>query len=227
MQQLKLFFAPGACSRVPLIILEKIGKPFETKLMAFMRGDHRSPDFLSLNPSGKIPVLQTSHETLTQNPAILLWLNQQHPQANVLAPVTNDHFRYLQLGKLLRFSADIHPLVSRIRLPHFFCDVDGAPKRVAEIAKSAISAQLSDYEDRLSDRDWLDGEDWTALDAYLHWVWFRITGAGFDPKPFPAIADHFERTMELSPFKKAIERERVAETWLEDNGFAVKFPKPA
>jgi glutathione S-transferase len=42
-----LYFAPGTCARVPLIALEETGAPFDTRVIAFMRGDHRSPDFLA------------------------------------------------------------------------------------------------------------------------------------------------------------------------------------
>lgn len=220
-----LYFAPGACSRVPLIMLEKTETQFNTELIAFVRGDHRSQKFLALNPSGKIPVLQYGTDVVSQNPAILLWLDRHYPDAKVL-PVANTEIAQSQLlGRLLSFSSDLHPLVTRIRMPHFFCDLDGAPARVSQIAQASIAGQLKYYENILSGQGWLEGEDWTALDAYLHWVWFRITGAGFDPAPFPAISEHYRRTLDIPAFQRAIERENHAQSWLDENGFAVKFAK--
>ena len=55
--KLALYFAPGACSRVPLIALEEIGQPFDGHLVTFMKGEHRAPDYLALNPAGKVPTL--------------------------------------------------------------------------------------------------------------------------------------------------------------------------
>ena len=56
-----LYFAPGTCARVALTALEEVGQPFETRLIAFMAGDHRSPDFLAINPAGKVPALVTDY----------------------------------------------------------------------------------------------------------------------------------------------------------------------
>jgi glutathione S-transferase len=40
---------------------------------------------------------------------------------------------------------------------------------------------------------WWYGSDWSMMDAYLNWCWFRATGAGFDPTPFPRLATDAER----------------------------------
>lgn len=225
MSPLKLFFAPGACSRVPLIMLEKTEAAFETELIVFMRGDHRTPDFVAMNPSGKIPVLKVGDDAVAQNPAILLWLDKRFGSANILPDTETDLETSRLLGRLLAFSSDLHPLVTRIRMPQFFCDLDGAPARVSAMGRDAMAQQLASYESSLAGQKWLCGDEWCALDAYLHWVWFRITGAGFDPAPFPAISDHYQRTLEISAFQRAIERENQAQAWLDDNGFAVKFSK--
>ncbi|MGB3625186.1 MAG: glutathione S-transferase family protein [Henriciella sp.] len=226
MTQPKLYFAPGACSRVPLVMLEKTETAFEAELVVFMRGDHRSSEFMSLNPAGKIPVLQTGNEAISQNPAILLWLHTQYPRSQILHLGQTELERSQVLSELLRFSSDLHPLVTRIRMPQFFCDLEGGPGRVKEMAEVAISSQLASYETVLSQQKWIGGEEWSALDAYLHWVWFRITGAGFDPTPFPAILAHYQRTLEISAFQRAIERERKAQAWLDENGFSIKFVQP-
>ena len=76
-----LHFATGTCARVPLIALEEAGAPFGTRLVAYMGGDHRKPEFLALNPAGKVPVLEIDGEALTQNTAILTYLARRHPDA--------------------------------------------------------------------------------------------------------------------------------------------------
>jgi len=55
----KLYVAPGACSRVPLITLKEAGVDFELALIRFMKGAHKQPDYLALNPKGKVPCLVT------------------------------------------------------------------------------------------------------------------------------------------------------------------------
>jgi glutathione S-transferase len=62
-----------------------------------------------------------------------------------------------------------------------------------------------------------------VLDAYLHWVWFRITGAGFDAAPFPAISAHYARTLERPAVQRALAREAEAVRELESRGL---MPRP-
>ena len=48
-------FAPDTCSRAPMIALQEAGQPYRVELVTFMTGRHRSPEFLVLNPSGRVP----------------------------------------------------------------------------------------------------------------------------------------------------------------------------
>lgn len=225
MSELTLHFAPGACSRVPLVALEAIGVPFKTELMVFMRGGHKASAFKKLNPSSKIPVLVVDGVPISQNIAILTWLDAAYPDA-MLLPRTESKIEQAQLlSSLAKFSSDLHPLVSRIRVPMFFCDIGGGPERVAAMATHSIREQLGPIEEALNQKDWLAGAHWSILDVYLHWVWFRITGAGFDPKDFPNISTHYAKTLDTPAVQRAIAREAEAEAYLQENGLIPKFLK--
>lgn len=219
--KLELFFAPGACSRVPLIALEQLGVPFETRLLAFMKGEHRAPDYLALNPAGKIPTLVADGRPIAQNVAIQVFLARSFPDARLL-PFSGDPLLEARiLSQLVWFSADLHPLVTRIRLPSFACDT--APDRVKELAMIAMTGQLKQMEQSLQTQEWVIGDEWSTLDAYLYWVWFRITGAGFDPAPFSNISAHAARMEERPAVQRALAREAVAEADLAARGLAVSF----
>jgi len=225
---LKLYFSPGACSRVPMIALEEIGAPFETRLVAFMKGEHRAPAYLALNPAGKLPLLVADGRPLAQNVAILTFLARTFPEAGLL-PFTGDPYEDSQILRWLAWCAsDLHPIVTRIRIPVFFCDLPEAPARVRAMAEAAMAAQLAPVEAQLGTRPWLLGETWSAVDAYFYWIWFRISGAGFDPGPFPNIAD-FARRMEARPaVRRTIARDDAAQAELEQRGLAMTFaPVPA
>lgn len=223
MHELSLYFAPGACSRVPLIALEQLNHPFTTKLITFMKGEHKAQAFTRLNSSGKIPVLMVDGNPISQNVAILMWLAQTYPQANLLPKSDSLMSQTRHLSALLRFTADLHPLVTRIRIPQFFCDLEGAPSRVVELATEGMAFQLQSLENDLAMQTWVLGQEWSILDAYLHWVWFRITGAGFDSSMFPNIAAHYSRTLQIPAVQRAIAREAEAEKWLESQGMMPRF----
>jgi glutathione S-transferase len=219
-----LYFAPGTCARVPLIALEEAGIPFDTKVVAFMRGDHRAPDFLAQNPAGKVPVLIADGVTLSQNLAILTWLARRFPAARLLPASGDPAAEAALLSRLAWFSADLHPLVTRIRMPQLICDQPAAIPRVREMACDSMAFQLRGLEQSLQQQPWVLGNEWSVLDGYLYWVWFRITGAGFDPSPFAAIAAHALRMEERPAVKRALQREALAQAELEKQGLAVPLP---
>ena len=219
-----LYFAPGTCARVPLIALEEAGSPFETRVVAFMRGDHRAPEFLARNPAGKVPVLIVDDTAIAQNIAILTYLVERFPQARLLPVADNAAAGTALLSRLAWFSADLHPLVTRIRMPQLICDQPAAIPRVREMACEAMKFQLAGLERELQRQTWVLGRDWSVLDGYLYWVWFRVTGAGFDAAPFPAIAAHALRMEERPAVRRALQREAAAQAELESLGLAVPMP---
>jgi glutathione S-transferase len=66
---MKLYYSPGACSLADHIVLEWIGRPYETRRVS--REERRSPDYLAINPAGAVPALEDEGWVLTQNAAIL------------------------------------------------------------------------------------------------------------------------------------------------------------
>jgi len=216
-----LHFAPGTCARVPLIALEEIAEPFATRLVAFMAGEHRKPEFLARNPAGKVPLLEIDGEVLAQNVAILTCLARRHPKSYLL-PYTGEPLVDAQLlARLSWFSADLHPLVTRIRMPQFFCDIEGGPDRVRDLGCAGMAFQLAPLERALGEAPWVLGAAWSLLDAYLFWVWFRIAGAGFDVAPFPNIVSHYGRMQARPAVQRALAREEAAQVELASRGLAV------
>jgi glutathione S-transferase len=223
---LTLYFAPGSCSRVPLIALEEIGVPFEAKVVAFMAGEHKRPDYLALNPAGKVPTLIADGRPIAQNAAIQMFLARSFPDSGLLPLDGHIEGDTALLSRLVWFSADLHPLVTRIRMPQFFCDLPGGPERVREMGSEAMAAQLAPVNEALSCQPWFLGDRWSVLDAYLHWVWFRITGAGFSA-PFAAIEGHYERMGERAATRRALAREAAGQVELDRRGLAVPMqPRP-
>ncbi len=215
---MKLWFAPNTCARVTMTALEEIGEPFATGLIAFMAGDHRQPSYLAINPSGKVPALETPHGVLVQNGAMLTYLAEAYPQAQLL-PESDDPFEQAQVcAEVFRCSSDLHPLVTRFVMP---VTVSTDPQHVPQIrekARELVTQQLAPVEVRLGANEWYFGASWSVLDAYIAWIWFRLTGNGFDPTAFPAIDAHFARAMARPSARAALAREAEAEKELGARG---------
>jgi glutathione S-transferase len=221
-----LVFAPGSCARVPMIALEEAGVPYEKRLIRFMKGEHKSPDYLRLNPAGKVPALIIDGKPLAQNVAILTWLARSFPDAGLL-PLTGDAYGDAALlSRLVWCSADLHQLVTRIRLPAFSCDLPDTAERIRNMAAAAMAAQLAGVEDDLARQPWLLGDDWSVLDGYIHWIWWRITGAGFPQDRFPNLAAHTARMEARPAVQRTLAIEAAAVAQLEEEGLAMQFPPP-
>ena len=223
MTEITLFHAPQTCARVPTIALEEIGVPFETRLVRFLKGEHKSPDYKQYNPKGKVPCLLIEGENLTENVAILSYLNERFPVARLLPPAIGALPRYRQIADLSFCAATLHPIVTRIRIPFFFSRAEHA-RAVWESGCEAMKEYFSLIEERFANRHWWYGEEWSVMDAYLYWIFWRVQGADFDVTPYAAFQDHAVRMEQRPSVQRALQREAEAEQQLEAEG--LKFSPP-
>lgn len=221
---MKLWFAPNTCARVTLTALEEIGQPFETTLVAFMAGEHRKPGFLAVNPSGKVPALETPNGVLVQNGAILGYLAETFPEAGLLPQPADPFARALIRAELFRCSSDLHPIVTRFVIPQMMTTDAGDAPHIREAAQAMLEFQLAPVEVRLAANEWYLGADWSVLDAYIAWIWFRVTGSGLDADQFPSIRDHHRRAMARPSAQAALAREAEAERDLDARGLLFRPP---
>lgn len=225
-----LHFAPDTCARVTIMALEKVleasGQPYRTELVAFMRGDHKQPSFLTNNPKGKVPLLLIDGRPLTENPAILWWLATRFSEAELL-PITTDSLANAEVMADLSWCASgLHPIVTRLRIPQFFCDTNDGVARVFAMAEIAMQLNFQIAEKRLAENRWWYGDTWSAVDAYLNWVWFRVEGTAFDCSAYPALARHALEMNELPHVRRTLEKQQAASKQLEAEGLAISFDGP-
>jgi glutathione S-transferase len=223
--QLKLYFSPGTCSLVPLIALEEIGVPFETSLLKFATGEHKSAEYLQVNPKGKVPTLMVDGRSLTENIAIASFLVRSFPQARLLPIGSNAWSEAESLVDLAWCASTVHPIVTRIVLPQLFCDLPAGVERVRTLAVEALRADFALIDRRLESRPWILG-DWSIVDAYLFWIWGQAAVGGLDGSGYGHYANHALRMGARPSVQRALRREADAHAWLEKLGFAMKLPPP-
>jgi glutathione S-transferase len=223
MPELTLHFAPDTCARVTMIALEEIGCPYSLEIVEFMRGAHRSDAFLALNPKGKVPLLVTDGRPLSENLAILSYLHETFPEARLL-PNSEDAFRRAEILSDLSFCASgLHPIVTRLRIPRFFCDEEPGTSRVFEMAATAMDLNFAIVEERLAQNRWWYGDEWSILDAYINWVWFRVSGTKFDTSPYPNFARHNAEITKRPSVERALRIGKDVFDDLDRRGLAIKF----
>lgn len=215
---LKLFVSPGSCARVPTIALEKIGVPFETELLRMNAKQHKSPEFLAINPKGKVPALVVDGQPLTENVAILTWLNRTYPEAELLPKTSSELDSVRQTADLAFFSGTVHPLVTRFARPGKFVADDQVSSQVRSVAVQAAHPFWGMIDDRLSQAPWWYGDEWSIVDGYLFWAWWRVVASGFSGEQFRSICAHAGR-MKLRPcVVRALDREAMHVAQLKSEG---------
>lgn len=204
-----------------MISLEEAGAEYDLHLVRFMKGEHKRPDYLEMHPAGKVPLLVTPEGPLTQNVAIARYLGSVFP---ALLPQADSAYEDARITADLAFCADtLHPNVTRMRMPMFMVDGQEAQASVKAKAFEAMHPLAKVVNDRLAQGTWWYGDTWSILDAYVYWVWFRITGSGFTADGYQAWAAH-AAAMEARPgVQRALAKESDLQATLEAEGLAPKF----
>src|SRR5262245_22257622 len=105
---LTLFFSPGSSSMAPHIALHEIGVPFEGRPLSLARKEMRSPEFLAINPEGKVPTLVIDGRTLTEVAGILFYLARQFPEAKLM-PVSDPEAEARVVSWMSFVASTLHP----------------------------------------------------------------------------------------------------------------------
>ena len=160
---LKLYYAPGACSLAPHVVLEWIGHPYEA-----IRVQYGSPELLKLNPSGAVPVLDTGEGwTLTQAGAVLHHLARRFPDAKLGADGSQRQESEFDRWSSF-FTGDLHPAFFPIFLPGRYTTSkdEAALDNVRNAAYEQVRKRLDLLNTHLDGREYMLGEHRTVLDAY-------------------------------------------------------------
>ena len=204
-----LFHFPTACSRVTMNALEEIGIDYESRMVNLHASDQKSPEFLAINPKGKVPALSTDGYLMTENPAILGFLARLYPAASLL-PRSEDSLRATQPDIDMAWcAATLHPIVRQIRNPMRWTKGETAGIRADGIEK--MHKECTGFAERLSAGRWWYGERWSIVDSYIYWI-YSTSGQGdfFPLDRYPELSEHAARVRERPSFQRVLQRERAA-----------------
>jgi glutathione S-transferase len=183
---LAFYFCPGASSMAPHIALHEIGAPFDSRPISLARHENRTPEFLALNPEGKVPVLLVDGTPLTEVAGILFYLAKRFPEAKLLP--TGDLLAEAQAVSWMSFIAStIHP----------------ARRQGIERSKEVFALA----ERKLGGRPWVLKE-YSIADIHLFRLYWRFENSLHPPAgTFPGLSAHYERMLARPAVKKTCEIE--------------------
>ena len=122
--QIALYYAPFSCALAPYITLTEAKANFEVRPLNLRKEQHKSAEYLKINPKHKVPVLIVDGRALSENVAIQIWISRTFPQAKLLP---SDPWEELKAISILSWCASgIHPFLARINSTPRVCDLPGA-----------------------------------------------------------------------------------------------------
>jgi len=160
MADLTLYHASPSRSSIVLWMLEELGQPYDVKLIKLSEGDNLKPDFLAVNPMGKVPALDHKGTVITESAAICTYLADEFPQAKLNVPVGTPR-RGLYLKWLFFGPGCFEPAVIDRAAPR------KEPARRAMLGYGDFDTTMNVVARAVEKGPWLMGEQFTAADVVI------------------------------------------------------------
>ena len=165
---LTLYYAPGACSMAPHIVLEEGGEKYETKRMDLAKGEQKTQEYLKIHPLGRVPALRLDDGSpLTENTAILPYLGKRFGlwPADLVKEAR-------ALSVIGFFAASVHPAHAHIGRPERYSEDKSAFPGLQAMGKKTFHEYLKQIDAMYAGREWLS-DRYSVLDpyAFLFYTW--------------------------------------------------------
>ena len=208
----KIIFYMNPLSRARTIhwMLEEIGAPYETKVLSFKNKEHKSPEFLAINPLGKLPTIVHQGVTITETAAICTYLADRFPEAKLAPPINSSergsYLRWMFFAATCLEAAVIDKMLNR-----------NSGDRPSALAYGSFEDMLRGTEQALTPGPFVLGKHFTAVDVYLA----SQIGFGFMTKQLPhtpLFDDYFARCTARPAYARSLELINKTEADLKARG---------
>ena len=188
-----LYHSPASRAFTAYWLLEELGVPFKVQTVDIRKGEQKAPDYLKLNPSGKVPTITDGKVVVSENPAICIYLADRYGYGG-LAPKIEDADRGAYLKWMVYSTAVLDPLIS-LHPKHI--DLPGQ-----ETGFGGFDDMLAVMEGALKGRNYLMGAKFTAADVMIG---STISAALHrkDVPDLPALVDYNGRLARRPAYQRA------------------------
>jgi glutathione S-transferase len=200
---IQLHGLPGTRSTRAAWLLEELGIPFESKRVDLMKGEHKGPGHLALQPHGLIPAIDLGHGSMIESAAMCLALADQHPDKG-LAPALTSPARARYYEAIVYAVSTLDETVIPI---YFHKKVLPEPARDPKVVEAKlptwkVSAEL--LTKRLGDRKFIVGDSFTAADVVVGYDLILAMEVGL-LEGFPKLKAYTETLLGRAATRKAFQ----------------------
>jgi glutathione S-transferase len=146
------------------IALEETGQPYESRETPLSKEAHKTPEYLRINPRGKVPALVVDDEVITENTAILTYIGKRFPQTGMLPeePIEQVHV----ISQMAWFSNTPHISQREIMRPYRFVSEEAHYEDAKETGRRTYWENLKEIDEFIGDKTWVMGDCYTMADPY-------------------------------------------------------------
>jgi glutathione S-transferase len=192
---LKLYYSPGSCALASHIALQEAGAAYSAERIDFKSSQQTSPEYLAINPKGRVPALVTDRGILTETPAVLVFIAQSFPQAK-LAPL-EDSFAFAQAQAFNSYlCSTVHVAHAHRVRAYRWANEEASFADMKRKVPETMGACFALIERSMLRGPWVMGDSYTICDPYLFTVAQWLEGDGVDVSAFPKVIDHRKRVAE-------------------------------
>lgn len=201
---LTLIYSPGSCAMASQIAFEEAGMPYENKKILLRDNDHIKPEYLAINPKGKVPALITDRGILTETPAILAFIAQSNPKAK-LAPL-DDPYEFAQVQAFNAFMcATVHVNFAHRTRGYRWADEESSKADMTRKAPQNVRESFEMIENTMIRGPYVNGKDYTISDMYLFTLSRWLGVQNIQTSEFPKIDAIIKAMSERPAVKKVVE----------------------
>ena len=202
---IKLFYSLGSCSLASHIALEEAGADYEAVRIDVRRGDQRKPEYLAINPKGRVPALVTERGVQTETAAILSYNPEAHPAAGLLP---TDAWERAQAHAFNAYLAStVHVAHAHRHRGYRWADEESSFEDMRRKVPQSVGECFQLIEDELLKGPWVLGDQYSICDGYLFTLADWLEGDGVDPARFPRVREHRERVRARPAVRKVLAEE--------------------
>lgn len=204
---MKLYYATGTCALASHIALEEAGAEYSTVKINFATSEQRSPEYLVINPKGRVPSLVTDRGILTETPAMLAFIAQSFPKAK-LAPI-DDPFAFAEVQAFNSYlCSTVHVAHAHKTRGHRWVDDPAAMEAMKRKVPETVGACFELIESKMMRGPWVMGDTYTICDPYLFTITGWLEGDSVDIARFPKVKAHRDRMAGRPAVSKVVAAEK-------------------
>ena len=204
---MKLYYATGTCALASHIALEETGAEYSIVKINFATNEQQSPEYLAINPKGRVPSLVTDRGILTETPAMLAYIAQSFPKAK-LAPI-DDPFGFAEVQAFNSYlCSTVHTNHAHRPRASRWADDPAAIEAMKKKVPETMAASFELIETKMMKGPWVMGDTYTICDPYLFAIARWLEGDSVDPARFPKVKAHRERMAERPTVSKVLAAEK-------------------